>query len=180
MVLTCPNCKKELVNKIINTIELDYCENGCKGIWFDDQELSKIRNAPSENINLEDIKGQFIPKTREEALKDQTRYCPRCNVELFRYNWDMKSNIFLDSCDKCGGIWLDEGELEGMKEYLLKMSQNPVPNENEIRLKLATIHHETSEKLDKDQDENINKLIDWDFFILDDALRFLVKKFSKE
>ena len=28
------------------------------------------------------------------------------------------SPIFLDSCESCGGVWIDNGELKQMKDYL--------------------------------------------------------------
>ncbi|HBC86852.1 MAG TPA: hypothetical protein DCZ94_07860 [Lentisphaeria bacterium] len=35
--------------------------------------------------------------------------CPACEVEMLILEY---SNIEIDFCQQCGGIWLDEGELE--------------------------------------------------------------------
>ena len=35
--------------------------------------------------------------------------CPVCRVEMLVLEYE---NIEIDFCDECGGIWLDEGELE--------------------------------------------------------------------
>lgn len=177
MALTCPNCKKELAPKIIGGIEIDYCESGCKGIWFDEGELKKIRDIPDDSEVLTEVEGSFVPKPKEEVLNEETRMCPHCNVELYKYNWDMKSNIFLDSCEKCNGIWIDAGEMKGMNEYLKKMANKPAPNEEEIMLKLAEIEARTTDKLKKDKMDNIQKVVDWDLWLFDDMIRFLVNKF---
>lgn len=178
MSLSCPHCSEDLVPIHIGGIEVDYCENGCKGIWFDEGELKRIRELPEDSEGFKEIQGQFVPKERAEALKEEAKMCPRCNVALYRYNWDMKSNIFLDSCEKCNGLWVDGGEMKGMADYLKSMAAKEVPNEEEIKLRLAEIEHRTKTRFTEQSDDTVNKLIDWDVWILDDMLRFLVRKFT--
>ena len=90
----------------------------------------------------------------------------------------MKSNIFLDSCEKCNGIWIDGGEMKGMADYLKTMASKEVPNEEEIQLKLAEIEHRTKTRFTEQSADNANRLIDWDVWLLDDMLRFFVRKFT--
>lgn len=178
MSLNCPHCTETLVSLQIGGIELDYCENGCKGIWFDEGELKRIRDIPEPDENFKKIEGSFIPKKRDEALGEKTKMCPRCDVELYRYNWDMKSNIFLDSCEKCNGLWIDGGEMKGMSEYLKTMAAKELPNEEEIQLRLAEIEHRTKTRFTQQSVDNADKLIGWDVWLLDDMFRFLVRKFT--
>jgi uncharacterized protein len=35
--------------------------------------------------------------------------CPRCDGTLTESKVE---NVSIDTCDKCGGVWLDSGELE--------------------------------------------------------------------
>ena len=35
--------------------------------------------------------------------------CPRCDGSLIE---NMFEDVTIDTCDKCGGVWLDSGELE--------------------------------------------------------------------
>jgi len=35
--------------------------------------------------------------------------CPRCDGSLKENKFE---EVLIDTCDKCGGIWLDSGELE--------------------------------------------------------------------
>lgn len=38
--------------------------------------------------------------------------CPNCSVEMDEVR---KLDVIIDSCSKCGGIWLDKGELEKIR-----------------------------------------------------------------
>ncbi len=35
--------------------------------------------------------------------------CPRCNIGMEKKT---KQGITIDKCKKCGGLWLDKGEIE--------------------------------------------------------------------
>ena len=60
---------------------------------------------------------EAIEKLREkikvaEAAKTSgtsTMNCPRCGDSLKQENYD---EVVIDTCDKCGGVWFDSGELE--------------------------------------------------------------------
>ena len=59
---------------------------------------------------------EAIEKLREKmkiaaAAKEagtSTMQCPRCDGKLHEA---VVAEVTLDSCDKCGGVWLDSGEL---------------------------------------------------------------------
>ena len=40
-IINCPQCKNDMQIADIDSIEIDVC-NHCKGIWFDEQEISTI------------------------------------------------------------------------------------------------------------------------------------------
>lgn len=166
------------MTKMVGEIEIDFCENGCQGIWFDEGEMKKIKEYPERDALYNSVEGNFVPKEKAVALKEEPRICPRCQVELYRYNWDMRSDIFLDACEKCNGLWLDAGELMGMNLYLKQILSDSTPDEDQIKLKLSEIEQQVSEKLEKDKQENIQKIVDWDAWIFDDIIRFLVGKFA--
>jgi len=50
-------------------------------------------------------------KVAEEAKAAgvSTMRCPRCDGSLHASSFEQ---VEIDTCDKCGGIWLDSGELE--------------------------------------------------------------------
>ena len=50
-------------------------------------------------------------KIAEQAKAEgtSTMLCPRCDGTLHESKIE---NVTVDTCDKCGGVWLDSGELE--------------------------------------------------------------------
>ena len=54
--------------------------------------------------------------TDEGSIQETSYDCPKCDGKLHTGNFE---NIQIDICDKCGGVWLDAGELQqiaGKKE----------------------------------------------------------------
>ena len=59
-----------------------------------------------------------LERERHEKLKQEEKkklkalhhmHCPKCGMGLIEIDY---RNIKVDKCSACGGIWLDEGELE--------------------------------------------------------------------
>jgi len=65
---------------------------------------------------LEKLRGQL---RKVEKLEAET-HCPKCPGKLESYTFQ---GFALDRCHKCGGIWLDNGELEGI---VRKISRGPL------------------------------------------------------
>lgn len=179
MSLTCPKCHKTLYARDLNGVEVDYCEEGCKGIWFDEGELQKVRQSEKSGIYAEQT-GSFKEKSKDDSIKEADRTCPKCgeSAKLNRYNWDLKSDIFLDTCPQCKGVWLDFGELEGMSKYLEGSSNKSEQEMEVLKEKLALIRAETMDKFEEDKDENARKVVDWDIWLFDDAIRYIMKKLT--
>ena len=93
----------------------------CKGIWFDSGELlGFVRNlAESEKISPEAL--HLLEQQEIQTVsthEDKTRLCPECGLEMQRFNYACDSNIFLDKCTNCDGIWTDRGEVLMIAEYI--------------------------------------------------------------
>ncbi len=111
--MKCPSCNHQLERQIYHGLIIDTCRN-CKGIWFaSGKEMGEyvafLRNdrkdIPFARIELE--KEVVIPSRMREA----TRLCPRCARPMSPFNYAYDSNIFLDKCPACGGVWTDGGEI---------------------------------------------------------------------
>jgi hypothetical protein len=50
-----------------------------------------------------------------DAKREVTRLCP---IDSNVMRKDVIHNVIIDRCDKCGGVWLDGGELDVMKEAI--------------------------------------------------------------
>ncbi len=99
----CPKCKKpSLAN--FNTSEgvlVDFCDE-CFGIWFDKDELANYIELSKD-----------IPELKEMKAKAQKTdlVCPKCNGALEELPFSSQTDILVDRCDGCGGIFFDAGEI---------------------------------------------------------------------
>lgn len=84
---------------LLNTT-IDLCPL-CNGCWLDKDELTRItrsRGNDALSLKLIDLR--------------RTQYsCPRCKSTLCEGKHERNEKFLVDECEKCGGIWLDRGEL---------------------------------------------------------------------
>lgn len=137
--MNCPRCKNELKSVLVKDVTLDVCDS-CEGIWFDNDELSLIIKSTNEEISNSSISkslvaGKNIPSdgTASEIS------CPKCELPMQWYSYCCDSGIKLDKCHSCNGIWVDDGELKGIIDYLDNATA-PLPPE-----KLAVIQSKLAE-----------------------------------
>jgi Zn-finger nucleic acid-binding protein len=110
----CPSCKSELLAKVEFGIALDEC-SACGGIWLEDGELQRILNSGAEiTLGLEE---SVCPSGEIVTIRDLNRVCPKCSIHLDRYRYNYSSQIELDTCHQCNGVWVDDGELFAIKEF---------------------------------------------------------------
>ncbi|MCK5492703.1 MAG: zf-TFIIB domain-containing protein [Candidatus Omnitrophica bacterium] len=114
--MMCPVCQKEMVEENFGGVVVDTCKNGCKGIWFDWIELSKL-----------DESNEGIGRALQDALKnskvnDETRErinCPKCNIKMHIHKYKAAKEINVDECYVCAGFFLDSGELKEIRDNFM-------------------------------------------------------------
>jgi len=112
--MNCPACAHELTEIKFGGVNIDACQGGCGGLWFDAFELKRV----DEQHEVQDehmLRIQRDPK----LVVDHTRKrdCPRCEgVKLKRHFFSAQKRVEVDHCPNCGGYWLDAGELEKIRE----------------------------------------------------------------
>ena len=112
--MKCPACDHELQEMTVEDLTVDVCQNGCGGIWFDWFELQKV-DEPSEQIGEALLNIEKDPACRPDHSKK--RNCPRCrDVVMMRHFFSTLMAVAVDECPKCGGYWLDAGELKQIRE----------------------------------------------------------------
>lgn len=94
-------------------LELDECPS-CGGIWFDEGEMKALLDQG--DFAVRQVEKEAVPRV-ESNSKVSDRSCPVCHIHLDTYRYDYESTVELDICRKCGGIWVDDGELEGILAY---------------------------------------------------------------
>ncbi|MCI5145777.1 MAG: hypothetical protein D3923_09645 [Candidatus Electrothrix sp. AR3] len=107
--MQCPACCKETEEIAVDDIAVDVCTKSCGGIWFDRFELQKV-DEPHEAAGERLL--QVKPENQIASDEKAKRMCPKCeNMSLMRHFFSVKREVEVDECPKCGGFWLDYGEL---------------------------------------------------------------------
>jgi Zn-finger nucleic acid-binding protein len=113
-VLRCPRDHQvmEEVNK--NASFIDIC-NKCGGMFFDQGEMFGAAGLKADPSYWD------RPETGG-IMKESPLHCSRCDGHMLAQ--DVAQNgvhVEIDRCAHCGGIWLDEGEIEKIIEIGEKM-----------------------------------------------------------
>lgn len=118
--MNCPVCNKKLKTIGYENQEVDICLK-CGGIWFDKGELLKVVNSllSKNKIDPQTIKEAYRDKIiNPDKIKQFKRKCPRCNLDMHLNNYSYDSNIIIDKCPGCNGIWTDAGEMQAVAKHI--------------------------------------------------------------
>lgn len=58
---------------------------------------------------MEKLRAKMAVAAEAKAAGTSSMNCPRCDGKLATSKFE---GVEIDTCDKCGGVWLDSGELE--------------------------------------------------------------------
>ena len=124
--MKCPNCKNQELSKKLNIkgVQIESCHL-CGGFWFEKDELRKVKDDINESAKWFDF-DLWKDKTKFTSKKGE-KLCPKCNVSLYLMNYG-GSDITIDVCRNCEGIWLDKGEFEKIMNYVRESSYYEVLN----------------------------------------------------
>lgn len=117
--IKCPVCNKDLKTITYQNQEVDVCQ-ACGGVWFDKGELLKVVDGllSKDLVDPESVKEAYGKKAvSSEDIDKFQRCCPRCKVGFEVFNFSYDSNVFLDRCPSCSGIWADKGEWRAIAKY---------------------------------------------------------------
>jgi uncharacterized protein len=90
-------------------IELDICP-ACAGIWFDEGELRRLQQIGTDQLPSLDRK--HVPQIFKSSDEAGSRRCPSCQSVLKPHRYMYATQIVLDGCDSCHGVWVQDGELD--------------------------------------------------------------------
>jgi hypothetical protein len=87
-------------------------------------ETMKLVERAKEDMYFAERERELIGKLKAQLQKVPPTVtdlrCPKCPGHLESYTFH---SYALDRCDRCGGIWMDQGELEGV---VRKVSRGPL------------------------------------------------------
>ena len=118
--MKCPVDDTELApTKYEADVEVDQCPD-CKGVWLDQGELERIQEAV-ENDYSEELKKvpDYVARaySMARAQQEADRACPKCNATMTKREYGFASQIMIDVCPECRGIWLDANELQTLEVF---------------------------------------------------------------
>lgn len=112
--MDCPLCKKHLATIQYEGIQIETCA-GCGGEWLDGDELLKVTKIREVKFDAE-VRRAIAEATPALSFKlenhDRTLRCPSCTQQMEPRNYGGNTGLIIDRCENCGGIWLDDSELE--------------------------------------------------------------------
>lgn len=120
--MICPICSCELRKIKSKNVIIDVCRN-CSGIWFDSGELQLFLQQIIESPDITPESTRlFTPRHVETSHPSvqENRVCPKCSVVMKTFNYAYDSNVFLDKCQNCDGIWAEAGEVKQIARFLKK------------------------------------------------------------
>ena len=112
--MECPNKHDTLEQALFHDVEVDYCPD-CLGIFFDCDELEWAKNSKDEQLNWIDF-DLWRDKVKFKISSIDKR-CPVCRIPFVEVCYD-NSNVKIDFCKMCQGVWLDRGEFKQIMIYL--------------------------------------------------------------
>ena len=87
-------------------------------------ETMKLLERAKEDIYFAERDRELIEKLKQELKKVEEASlelrCPKCPGHLETYTFH---GFVLDRCQSCGGVWMDQGELE---EIIRTMTRGPL------------------------------------------------------
>lgn len=114
-IVNCPICTKVPLKKsIFYNTEVDYCPR-CLGLWFEQDELRQAKDEKDKDLNWLDI--DLWKNEAKFKISQGQKVCPGCFVPLHEVGYG-DSQIKVDLCNVCKGIWLDRGEFKKIMGYL--------------------------------------------------------------
>lgn len=119
--MKCPACKRVLKKIKVGSANLDICQGGCGGIWFDGEELDKVAKSVAVGKKVVAEITRTIEVTADEQRVLKCGHCRGVNLEQKLFS--LGSGVIMDCCPKCNGIWLDHGELETIREEIIPASR---------------------------------------------------------
>ena len=113
--MNCPRDGTVLQKVVLEALklELDKCHK-CDGLWCDRGEMEKLRDSHLPDAE-EILERKYGDPEYEQAEVQGYMRCPRCpGGRLHRSHYTYKTQVSIDRCDTCHGVWLDDGELNAI------------------------------------------------------------------
>jgi len=117
--MQCPVCSSALGTQLYAGQTVDVCAT-CRGVWCDSGELGNVVDALVDANKVPDAESARVAARQRSDNDPRVKPCPRCRETTDSFNFAYDSNIFLNRCNACDGIWLDGGEIRSVAQFIKK------------------------------------------------------------
>ena len=118
--MQCPKCHQPLQGVDYEGVHLETCPR-CGGHWLDADELGSIVKARKRRFNEQECLAiAQATKIKGVNLNSLNRHliCPKCGSTTNPINYGDDTGMIIDKCTKCGGMWLERGEIEKIEDLV--------------------------------------------------------------
>ena len=103
-------------------VAVDQC-CACGGMWLDHGELETIQDVREKDYSSElEAIPNYFDKSYEMALakSEGVFACPKCEREMEKREYAYCSQIMIDVCPSCRGVWLHKDEISELEVFFEK------------------------------------------------------------
>ena len=80
------------------------------------ERLRRLEQQITEELKkIPNLIGNAYEMARQKGLKEMA--CPKCGSEMEIREYGYCSQIIIDLCPKCSGIWLNKGEIQALEVF---------------------------------------------------------------
>lgn len=106
----CPRCGIELLHAMLDGHRTEACPE-CRGILLSNADFGAIIRHRRAEYHGE----TFVPRPIDLDQLSDPIYCPRCRRTMEVHPYYGPGNQIIDSCPRCGLVWVDWGELTAIE-----------------------------------------------------------------
>ena len=121
--MRCPDCDNTLVQNQTDRGVVHQCDK-CFGMWFDRDEFNQYSLWLACERKLGAGKPLFRtkPASGVDGMQDMPKLCPVCHEKLTKKYFADYSNILIDKCEICKGVWTNDVK---MRMIVLHIQNDP-------------------------------------------------------
>lgn len=134
--MKCADCGNALERARVGGVGLEKCP-GCGGLWVLDNDFKGLRAATDRFVRW--LNPDLWSDIEKHEIGRGGRDCPGCGGVLHEVRY-ADSEISIDICPACRGVWLQDGELKKIVSYL-----EEIVDARTVGDYLKSIGHETAE-----------------------------------
>lgn len=113
--MKCPDCQVALKPVDCKGVIIHECVH-CSGKWFQRDELKRVQATEDPALRWLDFE-LFTKEGVPSGEPSQAGLCPECLKKMYAIKY-AGSEVIVDKCSCCQGIWLHRGELVKIIRYL--------------------------------------------------------------